>query len=1075
MPVQWIARLTLPPVQWYDSPMNPIDFGKFRLLEKIGQGGMAEVFYAHIRGQEGFTKEVALKRVLQHLCEDADFVKSFIDEARLGGLLNHHHIVQTLDFGQEQGVYYLAMEYVHGLTLREVINFHNKSRQPMPPTIVMELLLQFCDGLRYAHKAEDELGNPLMMVHRDLKPTNILVSSYGAVKIADFGIARAETNLRRTTYDGVLKGTAQYMSPEQALGDLRIDQRSDIFSAGSIAYEMVTLRSLFYDPSNSIKTLRNVQDANIADPLATMVRDFSYTQRLAPLLEWMLQRDPANRPAQIDDVMQEMRRLQSTLPRQIDTQTWIEQVLVGLGKPVRSRRSTASRVSIPVVPPGTALPGAGPSGAGAGAAALGPGSTGSQAPVTRPAPGTSVGLPVGPGIAGAPGGGSTATPARPNTPAPGGPGPLQEQGPAFSPRAVPLAAPMPPPGVGPATNVLAGTALPGAVARTSVPADAARPLPGPTATSAAPATSPPSPSGFKPVPVAARAGVVLVPPSDTESTSFSLELDEEEEGARTIAQPTLPTGRPGADAGAGAPPFSTAPTRPGGQGTTNLAGAGAARQGNIERVVGGGPPASPFAAQAPVPPSAQGIQSRTGPMPSGPTVSPSVRGGSGPQGGAPVAGSLPVPIPVPMPAPVPAKADRMAGMNLPPPRLAQEDDWSNVATTAINLSDAPPGFLQGMVPPTGGSGGMPEQEAVPIRPGSGRAALAGSAAGMGRGAPSVPQGSANLAQVSRVEPSAAGRGGAFELPPPSAGTGEWADIRTRALSEGERLAPAGARGGFRADATIPDPLGAFVEADNAWRSEPPHSPHSPLVPNFPNVPTSVVSEGRGAADRAGGAVVGAVPPRPPVSGGFSPPQAATVYMGPSMGPSGHGVGPSGMPPGPSVGPPVGASALPPGFSPAQAPARTISAGMSGGPSSMGAARAGAAPGPAPGPVHAPAYLAPGPGGAPSGSMSPGAYGSGAMPPNAPAQSVRGGGGGAGMFPGPAQGQGGSSHGPGGHPPVAPPLAHPQVSAQQHASQQVKAPQPPVQVGPRKMPLWAIGALLLLLVAVGLVIGFMGAR
>jgi len=158
--------------------MNPIDFGKFRLMEKIGQGGMAEVFYAHIRGQEGFTKEVALKRVLQHLCEDADFVKSFIDEARLGGLLNHHHIVQTLDFGQEQGVYYLAMEYVHGLTLREVINFHNKSRQPIPPTIVMELLLQFCDGLRYAHKAEDELGNPLMMVHRDLKPTNLYCACF---------------------------------------------------------------------------------------------------------------------------------------------------------------------------------------------------------------------------------------------------------------------------------------------------------------------------------------------------------------------------------------------------------------------------------------------------------------------------------------------------------------------------------------------------------------------------------------------------------------------------------------------------------------------------------------------------------------------------------------------------------------------------------------------------------------------------------------------------------------------------------------------------------------------------------
>jgi len=327
-----------------------MDFGKYRLLEKIGQGGMAEVFYAHIVGSEGFTKEVALKRVLPHLCEDPDFVKSFVDEARLGGLLNHHHIVQTLDFGHENGSFYLAMEYVHGLTLREILNFHNRKKIHVPPPIVLELVLQLCDGLRYAHRAEDEAGNPLQMVHRDLKPTNILVSSHGVMKIADFGIARAETNVRRTQLDGVLKGTAQYMSPEQAMGDLRIDRRSDIFSIGSITFELITGRAIFYDPGSSIRTLRNVQDAKVDEKLDAMVARFPYTKNLRPILATMLARNPVDRPSEINEVMPALRRAHAAISRMTDTQAWIQHILAELGRPIRGRRST-SRLNVPVSPP----------------------------------------------------------------------------------------------------------------------------------------------------------------------------------------------------------------------------------------------------------------------------------------------------------------------------------------------------------------------------------------------------------------------------------------------------------------------------------------------------------------------------------------------------------------------------------------------------------------------------------------------------------------------------------------------------------------------------------------------------
>ncbi len=328
-----------------------MQFGKYRLIEKIGQGGMAEVFYAHIVGRQGFTKEVALKRVLPHLCEDPDFVESFVDEARLGGLLNHHHIVQTLDFGAEGGIYYIAMEYVHGLTLRELMNHHKRTHREIPPPIILDLALQLCDGLRYAHHAEDENGNPIHMVHRDLKPTNILLSSHGVIKIADFGIARAETNSRRTAFGGVLKGTAQYMSPEQAFGELHLDHRSDIFSLGSIIYELITLTPLFYDRTSSVQTLRNVQDAVVDEPLARMVDRWPFTRRLHPILRHMLAREPAERPSDISEIIPPLREIQLSLGM-LDVQTWVEGIMRELGRPVRGRRP-ASKLNIPVAPPET--------------------------------------------------------------------------------------------------------------------------------------------------------------------------------------------------------------------------------------------------------------------------------------------------------------------------------------------------------------------------------------------------------------------------------------------------------------------------------------------------------------------------------------------------------------------------------------------------------------------------------------------------------------------------------------------------------------------------------------------------
>ncbi|MFM7199170.1 MAG: protein kinase domain-containing protein [Myxococcota bacterium] len=698
--------------------MNTIEFGKYQLLEKIGQGGMAEVFYALSRGQGGFTKEVALKRVLAHLGEDPDFVKSFFDEARLGGLLNHHHIVQTLEFGQEQGIHYLAMEYVHGVTLRQVINYHNKNGQPIPPAIVVELLLQLFDGLRYAHKAEDEYGNPLNMVHRDLKPTNILVSNFGAIKIADFGIARAETNLRRTTYDGVLKGTAQYMSPEQALGDLRIDQRSDIFSMGSIAYEMVTLRPLFFDPSNSIKTLRNVQEAQVGPSLAAMVQENAYSQRMAPLLEWMLQREVARRPAQIDDVIPELRRLQTQLPRTIDTQTWIEQLMVGLGKPVKSRRSTASRISVPIIAPPTQNLGAMVSG---------------QAPVPGPVPRTAVAVPVvnpasvpssvpasvapapamaQTGVAGA----GFGTPARvPGAPVPSGasqpvPPAARATGPFSPPPARPAGEPSRVPS--PSNLPLAG---PGAGLPREVGPGVARVAPAPFP--GQPVTRPPTPSAgmtgapapmSSPMPVTGRP--ILTALEDDERTAFSdmIELEEDEAVNSTVAMSLQP------------------------------------------------PRGNPFQSDPVIP-----VQKRTG----SPEISPAT----------------------------------------------SSADWSELRTTAINLSDAPPDIK--LAAPVrnlaGASAGLPASPSrvvinpVPPAPAGGVAAPKMPAAGM-PGASGM--GASGMGATGNVGAGAARSTAQMAMPPASAAAqDDWSELRTRAISPDERFMSRTAGFGS-SDETNPDPF-----------------------------------------------------------------------------------------------------------------------------------------------------------------------------------------------------------------------------------------------------------------------------
>ncbi len=247
-----------------DSRMNyPITFGKYLLLERINVGGMAEVFKAKAFGVEGFERVLAIKRILPSMADDDEFINMFVDEARIAVQLSHANIVQIYELGKYENQYYIAMEYVSGKDLRQILDRFRKRKQTLPIPAAAFLTSKICEGLDYAHRKSDPTGKPLNLIHRDVSPQNILVSYEGAVKITDFGIAKAEDRASKTQA-GVLKGKFGYMSPEQVRG-LEIDHRSDIFAVGILMYEMLTGKRLFIGESD-FSTLEKVRNADVPPP-----------------------------------------------------------------------------------------------------------------------------------------------------------------------------------------------------------------------------------------------------------------------------------------------------------------------------------------------------------------------------------------------------------------------------------------------------------------------------------------------------------------------------------------------------------------------------------------------------------------------------------------------------------------------------------------------------------------------------------------------------------------------------------------------------------------------------------------
>jgi serine/threonine protein kinase/tetratricopeptide (TPR) repeat protein len=277
-------------------------FGRYRLLERLGQGGMAEVFKAKSYGVEGFEKILVIKRILPELARSPEFVDMFIHEAKLAVRLSHANVVQVFDLGKAPGeaadggrptdAYYIAMEYVHGLDLASALARARRQGFALPVQMGVYVASEVAKGLDHAHRRRDETLRPLGIVHRDVSPQNVLLSFEGEVKVTDFGIAKARGAIDRSGQERQLHGKFGYMSPEQARGE-SVDGRSDLFSLGTVLYECVAGVNPFSAPT-TYETMRRVQACEYP-PVELLRRDAP--PELVTILKTAMARSPADRYA----------------------------------------------------------------------------------------------------------------------------------------------------------------------------------------------------------------------------------------------------------------------------------------------------------------------------------------------------------------------------------------------------------------------------------------------------------------------------------------------------------------------------------------------------------------------------------------------------------------------------------------------------------------------------------------------------------------------------------------------------------------------------------------------------------
>lgn len=277
--------------------------GQYTLLEKIAQGGMAQVFKAKTTDSNGFSRLVVIKRILPHISADPEYVEMLVDEAKIAVNFNHGNIAQIYDLGRVKDDYFIVMEYVDGKTFSQISKKLQHRSLTMPLDILLYCMIEVCRALSYIHNKKGVDGKNLGVVHRDVSPQNIILSYAGQIKIIDFGVAKAISKEGKTQ-SGVLKGKFAYMSPEQARSDT-IDHRSDIFSLGILLWEMATGARLFKRKTNH-ETVQAIQKAKYEH--ATSLRS-NLPREFDKIIKKALQRNPKHRFADAADMAHDLEKL----------------------------------------------------------------------------------------------------------------------------------------------------------------------------------------------------------------------------------------------------------------------------------------------------------------------------------------------------------------------------------------------------------------------------------------------------------------------------------------------------------------------------------------------------------------------------------------------------------------------------------------------------------------------------------------------------------------------------------------------------------------------------------------------
>jgi serine/threonine protein kinase len=296
----------------------------YQILGRLGSGGMAEVYLAKTKGVAGFEKKVAIKIILSNYVSNPQLTAMLIDEARIATRLNHANIVQVQDLGRTGERYYIVMEYVEGSNLARIIERATEKQEILPVNLACYVCRQILSALIFVHERKDENGRPLCLVHRDISPPNVLISKAGEVKLADFGIAKANSSTIETEA-GVIRGKASYMSPEQVCSK-QLDARSDLFALGIVFHELLTGCSLF-SAGSQMEIMEQVRQAKIPPPSK---QNSQVPTALDEVVLKALAQDPQDRYAsarKFDQALDEVVRSANLHASAIELESWLKNTM----------------------------------------------------------------------------------------------------------------------------------------------------------------------------------------------------------------------------------------------------------------------------------------------------------------------------------------------------------------------------------------------------------------------------------------------------------------------------------------------------------------------------------------------------------------------------------------------------------------------------------------------------------------------------------------------------------------------------------------------------------------------------